>query len=91
MIRTVKGAQVRSDSWVVILFDQGDRLARAVSVNGRASRRLERDRVETVCRGNFRRRVAADLRLHVGRQKAAIVELINERKCASHPPAVAHE
>jgi hypothetical protein len=90
MIRLVKGAQVRSDIWVMILLDQGDRLARAVSVNGGPGGRLERDCIETVCGGAFGWSVAVCLRLRLGRQQAAIVELINKGKCTSHPPAVAH-
>jgi hypothetical protein len=91
MILVVKGVQVRSDIWVVILFDQGDRLAGAVAADARSGRRLERVRIETVGGGDLGWGVAADERLSVGREQTVIVKSITVWNSTSGLPAFAHK
>ena len=58
----VERLQVGLEVGVAIHLDQGDRLARAVSLDRRAGRGRERDRVQSVGTGDLSRRVAARCR-----------------------------
>ncbi len=74
----------------MILFNQGDCLARAVSLDGRSRSRRERYRIETVGTSYLGRRVAGSLGLRVTGEQTTILKLMQQPQHVASVTVVSH-